>query len=185
MLRLAQGLGSLEQGLNAAAGPRGAELEIIESGTALPGFAGTVIGSLLAVTGIVFFMLTVYGGFVWMTARGNTEFIEKGKKTIIAAVIGMVIVMLSYAITTFVLRSTAQETPVQTPASDDGGSIGRCTPVYSIACSGASEGVCGSISDCVWESGACIRAAARGCGSFDNNPAGCDGESACQFSDLL
>lgn len=132
--RLAQGVQSLEQGLRGAAA--NTQLPIRESGTALPGLAGTVIGSLLAVTGLVFFMLTVYGGFIWMAARGNTEQVDKAKRLITAAVIGMVIVMLSYVVTNLVLRSTQGSGNAQTTQTGS-----ACAPVGTdAACGGKNVG---------------------------------------------
>ena len=44
----------------------------------------------------------IYGGFVWMTARGNTQAVDTAKDLIYSAVIGLIIVLAAYAITTFV-----------------------------------------------------------------------------------
>lgn len=107
---LAQGAASLGQGLRDAA-----EATDIQPRADLPVLIGTVIGSLLSAVGILFFMLTLYGGFIWMTARGNEESVNKGKKTVIAAVVGLMIVVASYAVTNLVLRS-----PESTPAGEDG-----------------------------------------------------------------
>src|SRR3989339_740431 len=49
--------------------------------------------------GLIFFILIFYGGFSWMIARGNEQKVEKAKNTVIAASIGLVIVLASYAIT--------------------------------------------------------------------------------------
>jgi hypothetical protein len=66
------------------------------------GIIGQVIGAALSFIGILFFGLMIYGGFLWMTARGNEQKVEKAKELIIAAVIGLIIVMSAYAITAFV-----------------------------------------------------------------------------------
>jgi len=47
-------------------------------------------------------MLVIYGGFLWMTARGNEQQVTKAKDLIISAVIGLVIVLAAYAITAYV-----------------------------------------------------------------------------------
>ncbi len=60
----------------------------------------------ISLVGLFFFILTIYGGFIWMTARGSEERIEKGKKTVIAAIIGAAVVVMAYAITLFVGRLT-------------------------------------------------------------------------------
>jgi hypothetical protein len=67
--------------------------------------AGNVVGTALSMIGILFFVLMIYAGLRWMTARGNSELTQKALDTIIAAVIGMVIVLASYALTNFVFSS--------------------------------------------------------------------------------
>lgn len=55
-----------------------------------------------AVLGVIFLSLTVYAGFRWMTAGGNEEQVSEAKALIRNAAIGLAIILLSYAITTFV-----------------------------------------------------------------------------------
>lgn len=63
---------------------------------------GDVVKAGLYIAGLLFFVLMVYAGLVWMTARGNEERTTKAKNTMIAAVIGVVILVSSYALTTFI-----------------------------------------------------------------------------------
>lgn len=63
---------------------------------------GNTIGLALGLVGIIFLILMVYGGFLWMTARGESEPVEKAQKIIKAAIIGIIIVMSAYAITVLV-----------------------------------------------------------------------------------
>ena len=67
-----------------------------------------IIRMLLSLTAMVFLVLMLYGGFRWMTAAGNQENIDKAKKIISSAVIGVIIVALSYAITVFVFNVLLQ-----------------------------------------------------------------------------
>ncbi len=71
---------------------------------------GSFIQILLSFLGVVFLILIIYGGFLWMTARGNEQQVESAKKIITNSVIGTVIVMLAYAITWFVLWSAGEST---------------------------------------------------------------------------
>lgn len=73
---------------------------------------GTVIQSMLSFLGVIFVILTIYGGFLWMTAKGNEEQVIKAKNLFIAAVTGLVIVFAAYAITYFVLGSLTEGTGV-------------------------------------------------------------------------
>jgi len=68
---------------------------------------GGLIGVALSLLGVIFLILIIYGGFVWMTAAGNEQKILKAKKIITNAVIGTAIAMSAYAITLFVFKSLA------------------------------------------------------------------------------
>lgn len=63
---------------------------------------GSVIGIVLSYVGVIFFVLIVYGGLMWMTAQGNDQKVAKAKELIINATIGLIIVLSAYAITSFV-----------------------------------------------------------------------------------
>lgn len=63
---------------------------------------GTVINAALTLVGLIFLVLMIYAGFLWMTARGDEGMIDKSKKIIAAAIIGLVLIMSAYAITFFV-----------------------------------------------------------------------------------
>ena len=63
-----------------------------------------IISGALAVLGIVFLILTVYGGFLWMTAKGDETQATKAKDTITMAVIGLMITIASYAATQFIIK---------------------------------------------------------------------------------
>ena len=65
--------------------------------------AGTVVNVALSLVGFIFFGMILYGGIRWMISRGNDELKQKAKDAIINAVIGLVIVVSAYAISTFVL----------------------------------------------------------------------------------
>lgn len=63
---------------------------------------GKVIGVALSFIGILFLLLMIYGGFTWMIARGNESDVTKAKEIIIAAIIGLIIVLAAYGITSYV-----------------------------------------------------------------------------------
>jgi len=46
----------------------------------------------------------MYGGFLWMTAAGNEQQIEKAKKILTSSVVGLVIVILAYALSLFIIN---------------------------------------------------------------------------------
>ncbi len=52
---------------------------------------------------IIFVVLFIFSGYQWMMAGGNEDTIEKSKARMKNAIIGLVIVLVSWAITTFVI----------------------------------------------------------------------------------
>lgn len=68
----------------------------------LPETIGKVIGIVLQFVGLAFFILMIYGGFIWMFARGNDQDVQKAKDLIQSAIIGLIIVLAAYAITMFI-----------------------------------------------------------------------------------
>ena len=66
-----------------------------------------IIQWVLGILALVAVVMIIYGGFVWMMAAGNEERIEKAKKVISAAVVGLIIIMLAWAIVIFVAGTTA------------------------------------------------------------------------------
>lgn len=75
-----------------------------ESDADLGSTASTIIEAFLGFLGIIFLVLIIYAGFVWMTAAGDSDKVQKAKDTIFRSVIGLVIIVLSYSITYFVFR---------------------------------------------------------------------------------
>lgn len=86
--------------------------------TELTAVVGKVVGTILWMTGVLFFGLMVYGGVLWMIDRGNEDKSKRALETIKAAVIGMIIILASYAITSFVFGSVKKPGgPSAEPAS--------------------------------------------------------------------
>ena len=63
-----------------------------------------LVDFVLGFFGLTAVIMIIYGGFTYLTAGGNEEKVESAKDTLRRAVVGMVIVMLSYAIVTFVFN---------------------------------------------------------------------------------
>ena len=64
----------------------------------------TIINAALSFIGIIALAYIIYGGYLWMTAGGNEEKVEKSKEILIAASIGMAIVLAALAIVNFVVK---------------------------------------------------------------------------------
>jgi hypothetical protein len=65
--------------------------------------AAVIIRTALQLIGIVFLVLMLYAGFLWMTAGGNEESVAKAKNIIKASIIGLAIIFAAYSITYFAM----------------------------------------------------------------------------------
>lgn len=64
----------------------------------VPGLIVFVIQILLYIAGGVAVLFVIIGGFQYITSAGNAEGATKGKKTVVNAIIGIVLIILSYMI---------------------------------------------------------------------------------------
>ncbi|MDP3900421.1 MAG: hypothetical protein Q8Q23_05060 [bacterium] len=67
--------------------------------------AANVVNVILGFLGIIAVVLILAGGFMWMTAAGNEDKISSSKSLMTAGVIGLVIVLASFGIATFVVNA--------------------------------------------------------------------------------
>ena len=63
-----------------------------------------IINIMLAIAGVIAVLFLIIGGFWYITSAGNEETAEKGKGTVINAIIGIVIVIMSYVIVSVLSR---------------------------------------------------------------------------------
>jgi hypothetical protein len=93
------GFGSAGGFAKEAAGTAG-----VDTQSTLESRVASIVNCLLSLIGIIFLMLMVYGGYIWMIARGDEAEATKAKNIITMGVIGMAIVIAAYAITFFVVQ---------------------------------------------------------------------------------
>lgn len=62
-----------------------------------------IVNILLGFLAVIFVILIIYGGFLWMTAGGKEEQVATAKKILIRSLIGVIIILGSYAVVWFVL----------------------------------------------------------------------------------
>lgn len=96
-----------QKGLKGTAGPAG--YDTAKDGKSIDPLIGSIIQSALSFLGVIFLLLMIYGGYLWMTAQGNDQQVEKAKNLIIAAIIGVIVVASAYAISYFVVGSLSKE----------------------------------------------------------------------------
>ncbi|MEK7607268.1 MAG: hypothetical protein AAB444_03685 [Patescibacteria group bacterium] len=68
----------------------------------LPEYLGRIVFGLMSLLGVIFFALMVYGGFLWLYAGGNDEYVKKAQNIIKMAFIGFIIVLFAGGIVQFV-----------------------------------------------------------------------------------
>jgi len=72
--------------------------------TDLANIIGDIIYGVLGLVGVVAMLLIVIAGVKWMMAGGNEEAVANAKKMLQNAVIGVLVIILAYAITFFILE---------------------------------------------------------------------------------
>ncbi len=85
---------------------------LIEAGTeasysnanTLESTVGLLIKVVIGLLGVVFLILTLFAGITWMTAAGDSKKVDSAKSTLGSAVIGLIICLSAFAITSFVIN---------------------------------------------------------------------------------
>ncbi|MBI4139202.1 hypothetical protein HY479_03570, partial [Candidatus Uhrbacteria bacterium] len=72
--------------------------------------ATNIINVALGLMGIILVVLILYGGFVYMTSGGEAEKVDRAKKIIRNAIIGVILVLSSWGIARFVIERLLQAT---------------------------------------------------------------------------
>lgn len=94
--------------------------------TSLSQTIGEVIKGVLSFAGVIFLLLMVYSGYLWMTARGNDTQIDKAQDIIRSSIIGLIIVIGSYGITNFVVNAIINRTTSGGAPSSSQNTLGTC-----------------------------------------------------------
>ncbi len=83
-----------------------------------------IVQIFLGFLGIVAVGFIIYGGFLWMTSAGDESRVDKAKQVLKNAVIGLLIVLSAFAVTTFVLNKLLAATGGAGGGSAGGGEGG-------------------------------------------------------------
>lgn len=75
----------------------------------LPQKVGGILKIFIGTLSIVLAGYVVYGGYLWMSAGGDSDQVKKAKQHITNAIIGLVICLFAYAITSFVVSNLSAE----------------------------------------------------------------------------
>lgn len=69
----------------------------------LPTLIGRIVQILLGLTGMVFLVIVIYAGIMYMTAAGEPDKVKKAKQMIFQSIIGLIIIVGAYSISSFII----------------------------------------------------------------------------------
>ena len=98
----------------------------IDTTTNLQTGTGVIIQRALQIVGSIFLLLMIYAGFLWFVARDDETQAKKAKDTGTMAAIGLIIILLSYAVTNLVITRMSEVKGSAGSASGQIGKIGCC-----------------------------------------------------------
>lgn len=86
---------------------------------------GKLINILITLLGVIFMCYTFYAGYLWMMAQGESKDIDKATHILKNSIIGLLVILFAYAITSFMFssfldagsKSTSGGTPTGTSAA--------------------------------------------------------------------
>lgn len=90
-----------KSGLNTTAGVGGYD---VNSSTTPEQIIGQAVFTALSLIGVIFLILLIYGGFIWMTAMGNEEKVKKANEILMGSIFGLIIVLSAYVISYFLIK---------------------------------------------------------------------------------
>lgn len=64
----------------------------------IPELIGKFISIFINIVGAIALLMVIYGGFMWLTSRGDSGAIKKGKDTLVWAGLGLVLIFSARAI---------------------------------------------------------------------------------------
>jgi len=95
--------------------------------------AARIINIAMLILGVLAVGLILWGGFIWMTSGGSEDKIDKAKKILKNGIIGLVIILSAWGITTFVLNKLMDATG----GGGGGGTICIEGELYPCGCGGS------------------------------------------------
>ncbi len=80
--------------------------------TNLRDYIVNVVNFVLGFLGLIAVIMVIYGGFLYVTAAGEEEKTTKGKKSVMYAMIGIVLILISFALVNTVIKGVGKGTDV-------------------------------------------------------------------------
>jgi len=70
-----------------------------------------IVNYVLFLLGLIATIMVIYGGFLYITSGGDDSGAEKGKKILMYAAIGLIVVLIAYALVNTILEAGYREDP--------------------------------------------------------------------------
>lgn len=103
-------------------------------------FVLNVTNFILGFLGLTAVIVIIYGGFVYVTAAGDESKTEKGKKSVTYAIIGILMILASFAIVNTVLQApSGTDTPDKGSAEEQANSSGSVQRRFNVLASRVQE----------------------------------------------
>lgn len=93
-------------GLNVAA----KDIFRMDTDYGVPELVGSILNILFSVLGLVFLGLMVYGGMLWLLSEGEEKKVSKARGFIFHSLLGLILVLAAFSITSFVVQQLTQQT---------------------------------------------------------------------------
>lgn len=81
---------------------------------------------IMGLSGALFLLVFVYGGAMYVLSFGKSSWVDKGKKAMIQACIGIVLVMGAWTVVYYVSSSIGYKAPAISSSTEKGGTKGVC-----------------------------------------------------------
>jgi len=121
--------------------------------------------------GVIFLIILIYAGFIWMTAGGDPNKIDKAKKIISVALIGLIIDISAFALTSFIINVFGFGNPNVNSNTNPNG----CVPENCVIDNCSGMRYCdnqGNLGYCIADNSSCVPSCVPPCVpdvSDDNN----------------
>lgn len=80
------------------------------STTTIGDVVSAVVPFILSISGVIVFVMLIYGGILYLTSAGDPKNVEKATKTITYSLIGLIVIVASYSIMRFIQTVFGLET---------------------------------------------------------------------------
>lgn len=66
---------------------------------------GRIISAALSISGSIALLMFVYGGILWLTSRGESKQVEKGKAILVWSTLGLGVIFSSYVLVSAIISA--------------------------------------------------------------------------------